>query len=66
MAVVVLLLVVTAVAAGAYFLARRIRRRRNPRELRGDWWAAFERDFQAYTSAVAKRRGRGERGSAGR
>ena len=67
MAVVVLLLIVGAVAAGAYFVARSLlRRRRTPRKLRGEWWTAFEREFDAYARAVASQRRRGERGSAGR
>lgn len=36
-----------------YRLAVRILSRRlTPRELRGDWWAAFERDFHAYVGAA--------------
>jgi hypothetical protein len=27
-----------------------VRRNRTPRELRGDWWSKFEREFRAYAS----------------
>ena len=64
MAVVVLVVIGLAVAAGVYFVPTAIRKRRTPRELRGDWWTAFERDFRAYASAAARRHRRGERGSA--
>jgi hypothetical protein len=40
-----------ALAAGV--LLTLVFKHRTPRELRGDWWARFERDFGAY---VARRR----------
>lgn len=40
--------VVPAVLIGCVLLST-WRRVRTPRELRGDWWARFERDFRAYT-----------------
>ena len=41
------LIVVAVVRAEAW--------RRRPRELRGNWWARFERDFRAYASAAQPR-----------
>jgi hypothetical protein len=38
-----------------------VRRVRRPADLRGDWWAQFERDFRAYASRQP-RRGPGTRG----
>lgn len=29
---------------------------RTPKELRGDWWPAFEREFRAYVNATSPRR----------
>lgn len=66
MAVIVLLLVVAVVPAGTYFVSAVTRELRTPPELRGDWWAVFEREFRAYERAAAWRHQRGQPGPAGR
>jgi hypothetical protein len=65
MAVVVFLLLVAAAPPGAYFVLAVSRELRTPRELRGDWWVAFEREFRAYERAAARRYQRGKPGQAG-
>lgn len=37
-------------ALGAGVLLTMVCKRRRPRELQGDWWARFERDFRAYVA----------------
>jgi hypothetical protein len=54
MAVVALVLVLLASVAGLYGIFRAIREHRTPRELRGDWWSEFERDFRAYASRAPR------------
>jgi hypothetical protein len=66
MPILTLLIVVFAVACGTGALFAAVRRRRTPKELRGDWWTPFEREFRAYARQVAdrerqRRRHRGER-----
>jgi hypothetical protein len=61
-----LILVVAIVAAGTAAILLAVRRYRTPRELRGDWWTEFEREFWTYARAGAgsgreRRRHRGER-----
>ncbi len=52
---IVLILLALAVAAGliSFTVARAVRHFDTPRELRGDWWPAFERDFRAYAARPA-------------
>lgn len=50
-----LMLVALIVLAGACATCVAARHRRTPRELRGDWWSDFEREFRAYARAAAKR-----------
>jgi hypothetical protein len=67
MPVLALLVVLATVAAGACAILILVRRLRTPRELRGDWWSEFEREFRAYASQAGdpnrerRRRHRGER-----
>jgi hypothetical protein len=66
MAVLALAVLVLAMASGICAIGVIARRRRTPRELRGDWWTSFEREFRAYAEHVAardpdRRRHRGER-----
>lgn len=44
----VLLVSIPSVLLGAYVTLADRCRRRTPPELRGDWWAQFEREFRAY------------------
>jgi hypothetical protein len=65
MPVIALILMCIAVGFGAYGIVQAIREHRTPRELRGDWWSGFEREFRAYASRTARptrdrRRQRGE------
>ncbi len=55
MVALAILLVICAAAAGACLAPRAVRRLRTPRELRGDWWTRFERDFRAYVGRTARR-----------
>jgi len=66
MPLLALLVVVLGVTAGTCTILAVLRRIRTPRELRGDWWSKFEREFRAYASQAAdptrqRRRHRGER-----
>lgn len=54
MPVVALLGAVVALAVGAALLFYAIREYRTPRELRGDWWTGFEREFRAYATHTAR------------
>lgn len=65
MPVVALVLVIIALGFGVYGIIQAIREHRTPRELRGDWWSGFEREFRAYAASAARstrdrRRQRGE------
>ncbi|HTX07299.1 MAG TPA: hypothetical protein VME22_01745 [Solirubrobacteraceae bacterium] len=65
MPVLALVGVLAALAVGIGGLLYAIRERRTPRELRGDWWTDFEREFHAYAERTARpprdrRRQRGE------
>jgi len=54
-----LALVVLTVAAGTCVILIVAHRHCTPRELRGDWWSDFEREFRAYArSAASPRRAR--------
>jgi uncharacterized lipoprotein YddW (UPF0748 family) len=66
MAVVVLLLLVAVAPPGAYLVSAVSRDLRTPRELRGDWWTTFEREFRAYDREATRRYQRGNPGRAGR
>jgi hypothetical protein len=66
LAVVVFLFLVAVGPPGAYLVSAVSRELRNPRELRGDWWTAFEREFRAYERVAARRYQRGKPGQAGR
>jgi hypothetical protein len=66
MLVVALILVVLRLAGGVWAIGAAVHRHRMPRELRGDWWTPFEREFRAYARQAAgrdreRRRHRGER-----
>jgi hypothetical protein len=65
MPVVALVLVAVTLGFGAYGIVQAIREHRTPPELRGDWWARFEREFRAYAARPSRpprdrRRQRGE------
>jgi hypothetical protein len=47
----VLVVGVVVLASGGLLLLKR--RQRTPRELRGDWWPEFEREFRAYAARAA-------------
>ncbi|HKO27633.1 MAG TPA: hypothetical protein VJU80_09265 [Solirubrobacteraceae bacterium] len=64
MPVLALLLVIVALAGGAGAIVLAMRRRRTPRELRGDWWTPFEREFRAYAMQAARQRRRHRGGRA--
>jgi hypothetical protein len=66
---IVALLVTVGVAIGVLLIWSAARNQRCPAELRGDWWSAFEREFQAYAARTARTPNRDpgrrrERGSA--
>lgn len=52
MAIAVLVVVALSLVLTVYAVIKAERVRRSPRELRGDWWGRFERDFRAYTETV--------------
>ena len=64
MPVLAIVLVVLGVACGTAAIFAAVRRLRTPAELRGDWWAEFERKFRAYARRAAgdDRHHRGHRG----
>jgi hypothetical protein len=51
---------VAVLASCVYLAVRRLRRQHTPSDLRGNWWADFERQFRAY-DAEGRRRRRAER-----
>jgi hypothetical protein len=54
---------VVVIASCVVIAIVRIRRQRTPSDLRGNWWADFERQFRDYEAARRHRRaGRGGRG----
>jgi hypothetical protein len=55
------LVIIAATIVGTYLIAGDIYRQRHPRELRGDWWESFEREFRAYAQAAERRRKRDHR-----
>jgi hypothetical protein len=61
---VALLIVILGAAAGVIAILLALHRRRTPRELRGDWWTPFEREFRAYASQAARQRRRHRGGRA--
>jgi hypothetical protein len=46
-------------ASCVYLAIVRIRRQRTPSDLRGNWWADFERQFRGYAAEVGRRRSGG-------
>jgi len=64
MPVLALVLVILALASGAGAILFALHRRRTPRELRGDWWTPFEREFRAYASQAPRQRRRHRGGRA--
>ncbi|HSC04961.1 MAG TPA: hypothetical protein VLC49_16640 [Solirubrobacteraceae bacterium] len=58
MPVLALVVVILALASGAGAILLALHRRRTPRELRGDWWTPFEREFRAYAGQAARQRRR--------
>lgn len=60
---IIAMIAVSAVvlACCVYLAIVRLRRQRTPSDLRGNWWADFERQFRAY-DAEGRRRRRAERG----
>jgi hypothetical protein len=46
--ILLVLLALIGLAVAIRFAVPAVRRRRLARELRGDWWPRFERDFRAY------------------
>ncbi len=60
---IVLILLALAVAAGliSFTIARAVRHYGTPRELRSDWWPAFEREFRAYAARPTPSRRRIDR-----
>jgi hypothetical protein len=66
MSFLALAILVLATASGIWAIVVTARRRSTPRELRGDWWTPFEREFRAYAKQATgrdrqRRRHRGER-----
>lgn len=66
MSALALVIVSVALLGGTWAILSAVRYRRTPRELRGDWWTPFEREFRAYAKQAAgrdqqRRRHRGER-----
>ncbi len=69
-----MLVLMLAATISALLLVGLIAGHRKPPELRGDWWAKFERDFRAYARQAANsgkspsrnKPGPGERRSPGR
>lgn len=55
MSVPVLLVLAVAVVAVLYLAFEIVQQLRRPPELRGDWWADFERQFRAYARACERR-----------
>ncbi len=47
---------VVVLAACIYFAIVRLRHQRRPSDLRGNWWADFERQFRDYDAARRQRR----------
>jgi hypothetical protein len=52
---------VAVLACCVYLAVKRLRHQRTPSDLRGNWWADFERQFRAY-DAEGRRKRRRERG----
>ena len=62
--IIAMAVIAAVVLAGCVYLAIvRLRRQRTPSELRGNWWADFERQFRAYDSARRYRRAERDRRS---
>jgi hypothetical protein len=51
----VVIIALTPVMICAMVLASKAWRARRPRELRGDWWPEFEREFRVYARRAASR-----------
>jgi uncharacterized lipoprotein YddW (UPF0748 family) len=51
---IVVLLATVGVAVGVLLIWSAARGQRCPPELRGDWWTAFEREFQAYAASTTR------------
>jgi hypothetical protein len=64
MPVLALVLVILVLASGAGAILVTLHRRRTPRELRGDWWTPFEREFRDYARQAARQRRRHRGGRA--
>jgi hypothetical protein len=60
---IIAMVVISAIvlACCLYLAVVRLRQQRTPSDLRGNWWADFERQFRAY-DAERRRRRRTERG----
>jgi uncharacterized lipoprotein YddW (UPF0748 family) len=61
MTVLILLAIAVAASLVSFTITRAVRRHATPRELRGDWWTAFERDFRAYAARPGPTRRRIDR-----
>ena len=55
MPVVALVLALVAVIIGLVGICQAIREHRTPKELRGNWWSRFEREFRAYENRMRAR-----------
>ena len=55
---IIAMIAVSAVvlACCVYLAVVRLRRQRTPSDLRGNWWADFERQFRAYDSEGRRQR----------
>lgn len=51
-------IIIAVLAFATYLALGAVRKRRKPRELRGDWWTPFEREFRAYAQRASKSSGR--------
>jgi hypothetical protein len=58
MAIAVLLTISFCLGLIVYGLVQAERCRRRPRELRGDWWGRFERQFRVYARTAQPRQPR--------
>jgi hypothetical protein len=54
MAIAVLVVLALCLVLTVYAVVSAERWRRRPRELRGDWWARFEREFRTYAKGVSR------------
>jgi hypothetical protein len=56
MIIAVIAVSAVVLASCVYLAIARIRRQRTPSDLRGNWWADFERQFRSYAAEVGRHR----------